>query len=138
MYRNPALLALARHAPHCMSCLKPNDGTVVAAHSNQLRDGKGRSLKAHDFRIAMCCGQCHHEIDQGRALSRDERVARWEEAHRRTIGWLFESGCVVVWRPPADLIEEPPPAPKPKRAFPKRKMQKTGRKIPTRRMETRR
>lgn len=96
IYRNPSLLKLARLAPHCMACQRRNDGTVVAAHSNQLRDGKGRGLKAHDYRIAFLDQGCHYEIDQGSKMSREERVAAWEDAHRRTIAWLFESGHLSV------------------------------------------
>jgi hypothetical protein len=89
MYRNRKLLELLRKSP-CQICGR-EDGTVVAAHSNQLRDGKGRGLKAHDYRIAALCFSCHAEIDQGTKLSKVERVEAWEEAHRKTIGWLFES-----------------------------------------------
>ena len=71
------------------------DGTVVAAHSNQLRDGKGKGIKAHDYRIAALCHRCHHEIDQGAKLSKTERVAAWEDAHRKTIGWLFDKGLLT-------------------------------------------
>ena len=39
MYRNKKLLEVVREAP-CMHC-GAQDGTVVAAHSNQLKDGKG-------------------------------------------------------------------------------------------------
>lgn len=67
-----------------------SDGTVVAAHSNQLRDGKGKGIKAHDYRIAALCYACHAELDQGRVLSREERIQMWEDAHRKTIGLLFE------------------------------------------------
>jgi hypothetical protein len=70
------------------------DGTVVAAHSNQLRDGKGRGLKAHDYRIAALCYQCHMRLDQGKDMSKEERVEMWEQAHRDTIGWLFDNGIV--------------------------------------------
>jgi len=41
------------------------DGTVVAAHSNSLADGKGKGIKASDFKIAALCFRCHHELDQG-------------------------------------------------------------------------
>ena len=51
MYRSKKLLALAQFAP-CMHC-GIEDGTIVAAHSNQLRDGKGRGLKSHDYRISL-------------------------------------------------------------------------------------
>jgi hypothetical protein len=90
IYRNKKLLELVRQSP-CQTC-GTEDGTVVAAHSNQLRDGKGRGLKAHDYRIAALCFRCHAELDQGTKMSKVERVESWEEAHRRTIGWLFENG----------------------------------------------
>ena len=73
-----------------------SDGTVVAAHSNQLRDGKGRGLKAHDYRIASLCFTCHAELDQGSKMSKQERIEMWEEAHRKTIGLLFERELIVV------------------------------------------
>ena len=63
--------------------------------SNQLRDGKGKGIKAHDYRIAALCHRCHHEIDQGAKLSKTERVAAWEDAHRKTIGWLFDKGLLT-------------------------------------------
>jgi hypothetical protein len=69
---------------------------VVAAHSNQLRDGKGRGLKAHDYRVAALCYTCHMELDQGSNLSKLLRVEMWEEAHRKTIGQLFELNLLVV------------------------------------------
>jgi hypothetical protein len=95
-YRSPALLRLAKDVPGCMGCGLRNDGTVVAAHSNQARDGKGRSLKAADYRIAFLCGPCHHELDQGHRWSREHRITFWEAAHRDTIAWLFESGHLSV------------------------------------------
>ena len=94
MYRNKKLLEAVREAP-CMHC-GAQDGTVVAAHSNQLRDGKGRGLKAHDYRIAALCFTCHSELDQGRAMSREERLNMWEDAHRATVGWLFHHDKVKV------------------------------------------
>ena len=94
MYRNKKLLEIVRQSP-CQHC-GIKDGTIVAAHSNQLRDGKGRSIKAHDYRIAALCYCCHMELDQGNKLSRDERINIWEEAHRKTIGWLFENDYLEV------------------------------------------
>lgn len=96
-YRNPKLLQVIRNSP-CQSC-GAQDGTVVAAHSNQLRDGKGRSLKAHDYRIAALCYRCHSMVDQGYQMSREEKREMWEEAHRKTIGWLFEQGYVELKNP---------------------------------------
>ena len=87
-YRNKKLLEIVRDSP-CQLC-GAEDGTVVAAHSNQLRDGKGRSIKAHDYRIAALCFRCHADIDQGR-MSREDKQDLWEMAHRKTIGWLFDN-----------------------------------------------
>jgi hypothetical protein len=94
MYRNRKLLDLVREAP-CQICGK-QDGTVVAAHSNQQRDGKGMGLKSHDYRIAALCYHCHFDIDQGKTLSKQERFDVWDEAHRKTIGWLFEMGHITL------------------------------------------
>lgn len=96
MYRNQKLLEAVRELP-CMHC-GAQDGTVVAAHSNQLRDGKGRGIKAHDFRIAALCFKCHYELDQGSKLSKQERVDMWEDAHRATIGNLFLSDLIGLKR----------------------------------------
>ena len=89
MYRSDKLLKSVRDCP-CQSC-GAMDGTIVAAHSNQMRDGKGRGLKANDYRIAALCYKCHTELDQGKNMSREERLNIWEDAHRATIGWLFEN-----------------------------------------------
>lgn len=71
-----------------------NCGPVQAAHSNQLRDGKGRSTKADSWRIAALGVRCHEEIDSGKNLSKQERREQWDEAHRRTIGELFRNGAI--------------------------------------------
>lgn len=94
MYRNKKLLEVARLLP-CQHC-GIEDGTVVAAHSNQLRDGKGRGLKASDFRIASLCFRCHAEADTSSTLTKVARIEMWEQAHRATIGELFERGYLVV------------------------------------------
>ena len=94
MYRNKKLLEIARLLP-CQHC-GIEDGTVVAAHSNQLRDGKGRGLKSSDVRIASLCFRCHAEADTSSTLTKVARIEMWEQAHRATIGELFERGLVVV------------------------------------------
>ena len=95
IYRNKKLLEIVRQSP-CQHCGVEN-GTVVAAHSNQLRDGKGRGLRAHDYRIAALCFTCHSDLDQGSSMTKDERREMWEEAHRKTIGWLFENDHLKVY-----------------------------------------
>ena len=94
MYRNKKLLEMARQSP-CQHC-GMNDSSTIAAHSNQLRDGKGRGIKAHDFRVAYLCFTCHYNLDQGNKLNKQERIEMWDEAHRKTIGWLFENDYLEV------------------------------------------
>jgi len=94
MYRNKKLLEIARQLP-CQHC-GIEDGTIVAAHSNQLRDGKGRGLKASDFRIASLCFRCHTEADTSSTLTKVARIEMWEQAHRATMGELFERGLIGV------------------------------------------
>lgn len=96
MYRNKKLLGLANEVDVCMGCGVFNNDNVVAAHSNQLRDGKGRGIKSHDFRVAFLCNTCHFDLDQGTKLSREERIALWEEAHRKTIAWLFLNDHIKI------------------------------------------
>ncbi len=79
----------------CQHC-GAEDGTVVAAHSNQLRDGKGRGIKAHDYRVAALCFRCHTFIDQGSIFRKAERLEIWEDAHRKTIAQLFERELIKV------------------------------------------
>lgn len=93
-YRNKSLLEAVRRIP-CQSC-GSEDGTVAAAHSNQLRDGKGKGIKAHDWAIAAMCHTCHMELDQGKDWTKAEKRDRFDEAHRKTIGKLFELGFLEV------------------------------------------
>jgi len=93
LYRSKKILEGARDSPICFGCGIPNNGTVVAAHSNQSRDGKGYGIKSHDFRVAYLCFNCHNLVDAGRE-DRAESIALWEEAHRGTIGYLFLSGII--------------------------------------------
>lgn len=81
-YRNPKVLAHAR-GQSCQFC-NALDGTVVAAHSNQGRHGKGMSIKAHDCFVAYLCMRCHTAVDQGRG-PQAVRVAIWQQAHERSV-----------------------------------------------------
>jgi hypothetical protein len=75
-----------------------DDGTVCGAHSNWAVHGKGKSIKASDDRCASLCAMCHHDIDQGKHLSEQERKSIWWQAHVRTIHLLR---CMGVW--PRDI-----------------------------------
>lgn len=97
VYRNELLLRAVAQLP-CQIC--GVEGQTQASHSNQLRDGKGRGLKAPDYRIASLCHHCHAEIDQGTKMTKEERIEAWDEAHRKTIGKLFEDGWLTVEKYP--------------------------------------
>lgn len=94
MYRNKRLLDEARHHP-CQYC-GVDDGTIVAAHSNEVRHGKGRGIKAHDIFIAYLCMACHDLVD-GRSLPNIDpkyRLMVWDTAHIRTMEILWGMGLV--------------------------------------------
>ena len=93
-FRSERLLKACRDLP-CAHC-GTEDGTVVAAHSNQLAHGKGRGMKAPDYMVAALCFSCHTAVDQGRELSREERRELWNEAWQKTIATLFERGVLKV------------------------------------------
>lgn len=96
-WRNRALLKRIRELPCAFDELSHECfGVVVPCHSNQIRDGKGVAVKAHDYRVAAGCVNAHHEIDSGHSLSHDERVELWEAAHRRTIGYLFDGYHLIL------------------------------------------
>jgi hypothetical protein len=99
-FRSKKLLSMAKDAPYCFSCGKSNEGDIVSAHSNQLIDGKGKGIKASDYRIAFLCSKCHNLVDFSSKHSKEERKQLWETAHRATIGWLFNSGRVKIVDPP--------------------------------------
>lgn len=88
--RSPKLLRACREIA-CQHCGR-EDGTVVAAHSNSAKHGKGRSIKASDLYVASMCFGCHSELDQGKNLSKSEREAMWDAAHRKTVKELLRRG----------------------------------------------
>jgi len=47
-------------------------------------------MKASDAAIAALCYRCHMAIDQGHRMNKQEKEAMWEQAHRKTMLWLFE------------------------------------------------
>ncbi|WP_254601823.1 nuclease domain-containing protein [Cupriavidus taiwanensis] len=59
--------------------------TVVDCHSNQLKHGKGGAIKAQDLYTVPGCAWCHHQIDQGNRLTKEERRAYWDDAYRRWV-----------------------------------------------------
>jgi ferredoxin len=77
----------------CQHC-GAEDGTVVAAHSNEGIHGKGRGIKASDEFVAALCFTCHANLDQGR-MSKQERAKMWQKAHEQTILLLANKNDIV-------------------------------------------
>ena len=101
-YRNRKLLDLARDES-CANC-GAEDQTIVSAHSNLSRHGKGKSLKAHDVFIAFLCFRCHSWLDQGNGMdpterftaSRPDKAEMFSVAMDATTLRLWERGRVKV------------------------------------------
>jgi hypothetical protein len=83
--RDKKRLEACRSLP-CQHC-GAEDGTVVAAHSNEGIHGKGRGIKASDEFIAALCFTCHANLDQGK-MNKDEKFQMWRNAHKKTIIFL--------------------------------------------------
>ena len=88
--RSPRLMQAYRKIP-CQSC-GVDDGTVCGAHSNQAEHGKGRGIKASDVYAASLCHACHMAVDQGRSMSRQERLTVWTYAREKTVRELVRQG----------------------------------------------
>ena len=93
-FRSRPLLDACRQL-ECAHC-GIDDGTVVAAHSNSLADGKGKGIKSSDSAVASLCFTCHQMLDQGKDLSKEERREMWLAAHVRTLRQLIERGILKV------------------------------------------
>jgi len=75
---------------HCHAC-GADDQTIVGAHSNSSAHGKGRGIKADDNMVAALCWDCHHALDQGHYLSKEEKEQFWMDAHLRTVFSLIKA-----------------------------------------------
>ena len=93
-YRNKKLLEACRKLP-CQIC-GIDDGTVCAAHSNQIIHGKGVSIKASDAMVAALCNVCHFAIDSGKTFGKDERKDFWNMAHQKTMRELIEREILII------------------------------------------
>lgn len=91
VYRNKALLDAVRSIP-CAHCGAP----AQAAHSNQSRHGKGKGRKASDAAIAALCQAEHHEIDNGKKYSKQERREKMDVYIVMTYGKLLSYGLIEM------------------------------------------
>lgn len=80
--RNPHLLKMSQ-GRQCVlgipSVCVNDTSTTVACHSNQLKHGKGRGIKASDQYTVWGCVSCHQWLDQGSA-PRDDKTMYFDFA----------------------------------------------------------
>jgi hypothetical protein len=86
-YRNKKILEFAKGKP-CQNCGK-QDGTVVAAHSNLMSDGKGTGKKSDDCFTAYLCAECHGLYDRGMMTQ-----ISFDQAMKKTWKLLLENGVL--------------------------------------------
>ena len=70
--------------------------TVVMAHSNKSRHGKGLGIKAHDIFCALACSNCHSVIDghTRTEYTKAEIDEFWQRGFERTLLWAFNEGWI--------------------------------------------
>lgn len=90
--QNPALLNLARGRSCLMQitpgCLGKDGRTTIAAHSGQLRRGKGRGMKAHDHYSVWACCICHDWYDRGDASKAEKQEFFDAAMHGQVREWV--------------------------------------------------
>ena len=87
-YHSDKWLKAVRSLECCVIC---GAYGVQAAHRNQ---GKGAGMKTSDCLTAALCPSCHSAIDQGKAMTREERRAAIDQAIVLTLEKLVKSGKV--------------------------------------------
>ncbi|GAB3484342.1 DUF1364 family protein [Azotobacter salinestris] len=90
IYRSSKWLAAVRKIENCVLC---GAYGVQAAH---LNEGKGMGMKTDDALTAALCPACHHELDNGNKLSREERREILRKAVLDTIALLARRGLIEV------------------------------------------
>jgi hypothetical protein len=76
-WRSKKLTQSAKHES-CVSC-GADDGTIVWAHSNSQKHGKGMGIKAHDLFGCYLCHECHRVFDSNQ-LSQGWFYEMWERS----------------------------------------------------------
>lgn len=87
-YRSRNWLEAVHQIPCCVLC---GSYGIQAAHRNE---GKGMSQKTDDCLCAALCEQCHHEIDNGSTMTREERRATLDKAIVLTVQQLARMGLI--------------------------------------------
>lgn len=89
-YRSRKWLAAVSQLDQCVLC---GSWGIQVAHRNE---GRGMGQKNDDSLTAALCPACHHEIDNGSHLSREERRERMDRAIVLTLRELTRRGLVEV------------------------------------------
>lgn len=53
-------------------------------------------IKVSDALVSALCHQCHHELDNGKILSREARREMWNQAYIKTMKALIEREALKV------------------------------------------
>lgn len=61
--------------------------------------GKGRSIKASDQYSAALCFACHHDLDAGNKLTKDEKQSMFLNVLKKTWLELIKRNLVVINAP---------------------------------------
>ena len=72
------------------------EGQTQAAHSNLSVHGKGRSIKASDEYTAALCFACHHDLDAGHRLTKEQKQKMFLDALDGTWFELMKRDLVVL------------------------------------------
>jgi len=81
----------------CQNC--GLEGQTQAAHSNLSVHGKGRGIKASDEFTAALCFACHHDLDAGHTLTKEQKQKMFLDALHSTWFELMKRDLVVLDAP---------------------------------------
>ncbi|EDT5580306.1 TPA: hypothetical protein LT061_004982 [Salmonella enterica subsp. enterica serovar Blitta] len=89
IYRSKNWLAAVGQIEQCVLCGRWG---IQVAHRNEL---KGMGLKTDDCATAALCPECHHEIDNGSHLEKEERRRLMDKAIVLTVIELARRGLIT-------------------------------------------
>lgn len=97
MLRIRALLDLAKGKP-CQNC-GADDNTIVAAHSNEEKHGRGKDLQSHDCFHAWLCIRCHSWLDSA-SVGKDptQTFECTREGKREMFRRAMDRTTLELWR----------------------------------------
>ena len=81
----------------CQTC--GLEGQTQAAHSNMATHGKGRGIKASDHFTAALCFACHHDLDAGHRLTKEQKQQMFLDALKNTWAELLKRDLILVDTP---------------------------------------